>query len=80
MTEKKTSLNTELENTMACGAFAEAGEPCPINIKEGASVAAASTAKKKTTAALESVENTMACSAFAEAGEPCPIDTEEKSK
>ena len=31
MTEKKTHLAKEVEDTMACSAFAEAGEPCPID-------------------------------------------------
>ena len=30
MDEKKKSVKKEIEDTMACSAFAEAGEPCPI--------------------------------------------------
>jgi hypothetical protein len=31
MDEKKKSAKKEVEETMACSAFAEAGEPCPID-------------------------------------------------
>jgi hypothetical protein len=72
MDEKKNALTKKVEDTMACSAFAEAGEPCPINEdkkesgeKEGSTM---------------SVEDTMACSAFAEAGEPCPIDEDKKEE
>lgn len=78
MEEKKSSLTDKVENTMACSAFAEAGEPCPIDAGDETSSAAQTAAKKKSK--LESVEDTMACSAFAEAGEPCPIDTGDKKK
>jgi hypothetical protein len=30
MKTKKTTISKDVENTMACSAFAEAGEPCPI--------------------------------------------------
>ena len=33
MTEKKTPVAKEIEDTMACSAFAEADEPCPIDDK-----------------------------------------------
>ena len=72
MGEKKKSVIEDVEDTMACSAFAEAGEPCPIDEdkKEGA--------EKKDTGM--SVQDTMACSAFAEAGEPCPIDEDKKEE
>ncbi len=79
MDEKKTSLQKEVEETLVCSAFAEEGEPCPINTgaeKSGASPT--TTGGKEST--LNSVENAMACSAFAEEGEPCPINTGEKRK
>jgi hypothetical protein len=70
MEEKETTLTKEVEDTMACSAFAESGEPCPIDTgKKGGG-------EKEDTKV--SVEGTMACSAFAEAGEPCPIDTDKK--
>lgn len=70
MDKQKKSVKKELEDTLACSAFAEAGEPCPIGAgKKGGK---AKTAGKKS-AVLKSVEDTLACSAFAEAGEPCPI-------
>lgn len=77
MDEKKTALKS-VEDTMACSAFAEAGEPCPINTGKGSGDASPAAPGKKESLS-ESVENTMACSAFAEAGEPCPIDTGKKS-
>ena len=55
-----------------CSAFAEAGEPCPIDTDKKVSE------EEKDTKV--SVEGTMACSAFAEAGEPCPIDTDKKKE
>ena len=72
MDEKKKSVKEEVEDTMACSAFAEAGEPCPLDEdkKEG---------EKKEDSGL-SVEDTMACSAFAEAGEPCPIGEDKKEE
>ena len=72
MDEKKDTLAKEVEDTMACSAFAEAGEPCPIDTDKKVSE------KKEETKV--SVEGTMACSAFAEAGEPCPIDTDKKKE
>jgi hypothetical protein len=54
-----------VENTMACVAYAEAGEPCPLDeeLREN----------KKLESCKMSVQDTMACSAYAEAGVPCPI-------
>ncbi|GAB4338205.1 MAG: hypothetical protein Kow0089_09910 [Desulfobulbaceae bacterium] len=77
MEEKKKSVKDEVSDTMACSAFAEAGEPCPIDpdVKTG---------KKKPAEGEkspgETVRDTMACTAFAEAGEPCPIDSDKKEK
>jgi len=31
MTEKKKTIKKDVQDTMACSAFAEAGEPCPIH-------------------------------------------------
>ena len=31
MDEKKNNLSKKVEDTMACSAFAEAGEPCPLD-------------------------------------------------
>lgn len=65
MKEKMRSLLEEVEKTMACSAYAEAGEPCPLD------------EELKVNKILESckmsVQDTMACSAFAEAGVHCPI-------
>jgi hypothetical protein len=71
MDEKKKSVKEEVQDTMACTAFAEAGEPCPLDKeKEG----------EKNKDAGMSVQDTMACTAFAEAGEPCPIDEDKKEE
>ncbi|MBU0664355.1 MAG: hypothetical protein KJ990_07425 [Proteobacteria bacterium] len=79
MSETKKTLNDKVEDTMACIAFAEAGEPCPItNIDKEPTSSEAAEGQGKST--LESIENTMACSAFAEAGEPCPIETDRTNK
>jgi hypothetical protein len=72
MDEKKKSAKKEVEDTMACSAFAEAGEPCPLDENDNKD-------EKKEDSGM-SVEETMACSAFAEAGEPCPIDEDKKEE
>ncbi|HIJ78917.1 MAG: hypothetical protein OEY01_07595 [Desulfobulbaceae bacterium] len=77
MDEKKTKLTQDIEDTMACSAFGEAGEPCPISSDEKKDTRKASQGEKKVTS--NSVEGTMACSAFAEAGEPCPINSEKET-
>lgn len=77
MDKKKISLKKEVEDTLACSAFAEAGEPCPINTGEETKTASHATSKKKEST-LGSVENTMACSAFTDEGEPCPENIEKK--
>jgi len=65
MKEKMKSVLKEIENTMACIAYAEASEACPIDIelKEN----------KKIARCMISVQDTLACRAYAEAGIPCPI-------
>ncbi len=65
MKEKMRSFLKEIEKTMACVAYAEAGEVCPIDneLKEN----------KKIARCMISVQESMACSAYAEAGLPCPI-------
>jgi len=65
MKEKMKSFFKEIEKTMACIAYAEAGEACPLDneLKEN----------KKIVSCMMSVQDTMACSAYAEAGIPCPI-------
>jgi hypothetical protein len=77
MSEKKVA-GEKIEDTMACAAFAEAGEACPIGVgKESGGV---DKGAEKKNSLEESVENTLACAAFAEAGEPCPIETGKKKK
>ena len=80
MDEKKSTLGKEVEDTMACSAYAEAGEPCPIGEekKPAASGAGSEKAEASEKSGMKSVSDTMACTAYAEAGEPCPIGEEEK--
>lgn len=79
MDKKKTALES-VEKTLACSAFAEEGEPCPINNEEGVNTTS-QTGTEEQESILEEVEETMACSAFAEEGAPCPKeDIEKKSK
>jgi hypothetical protein len=63
---------------MACSAFAEAGEPCPIDT--GKKSTTAQTAAAKDESILEAVEDTLAGSAFAEEDEPCPENIGEHGK
>ena len=70
MDDTKKSVKKKVEDTMACSAFAEAGEPCPLDKEDNEG-------EKKDSEKM-SVQDTMACSAFAEAGEPCPIDKDKK--
>jgi len=65
MEEKKRSALEEVEKTMACSAYAEAGEPCPLDEEQ--------IENEKQESCEMSVQDTMACSAFAEAGVSCPI-------
>jgi len=73
MEKKKTTLPKDVEDTMACSAFAEAGEPCPLHEEKKTDTPEG---EKR---ASESIGDTMACSAFAEAGEPCPMHEEKKT-
>ena len=65
MKEKLKSFLKEIETTMACIAYAEAGEACPLNpeLQE----------TRKSARCGMSLQDAMACSAFAEAGVPCPV-------
>ena len=65
MEEKKKSVIKEIEKTMACSAYAEAGEPCPLDNEQREN--------EKQESCEMSLQDTMACSAFAEAGVSCPI-------
>jgi hypothetical protein len=60
----------EVEDTMACSAFAEAGEPCPIDTGGGAATAGAGKGKTM----LKSVEKDFACTAFHDQNISCPIN------
>ena len=65
MNEKVRSFLKEIEKTMVCIAYAEAGEACPIDnvLNE----------KKETARCIKSLQGTMTCSTYAEAGVSCPI-------
>ena len=65
MNEKIKSFLEIFEKTMACVAYAEAGEACPIDVELKES--------KKLAGCMMSVRDAMACSAYAEAGIPCPM-------
>ena len=65
MKEKMRSFLDEIEMTMACTAYAEAGEACPFDEMQ--------LENKKQEICKMSVQDSMACSAYAEAGVPCPI-------
>ena len=65
MKEKLKSFLKEIEKTMACIAYAEAGEACLLDNKLKES--------KKIERCRLSIINTMACGAYAEAGVSCPI-------
>lgn len=81
MTDKKETLHKAIEETLACSAFAEAGEPCPLG-KEKASAAGpeSSPAEGREKSALQSVEDDLACTAFYDENEECPIDGDKKEK
>lgn len=76
MTDEKKDTLKEMENSMACTAFAEEGEPCPIDTGAGEGASAADKGKKKTT--LESVEKDFACTAFHDQNMNCPINNDKK--
>jgi len=61
MDDEKKTVKKEVEDTMACTAFAESGEPCPIHEAEDKG-------EKKDADTTVDVKGTMACTAFAEAG------------
>lgn len=65
MNEKMKLFLKEIEKTMVCIAYAEAGEACPIDNDLNENI--------KTARCVKSVQDTMTCSAYAEAGVPCPI-------
>ena len=79
--EKNSAIfSQEVEDTMACSAFAEANEPCPIDntAQEEKSKKASKLSDEKDKSALDVIEDTMACTAYAEAEEPCPIGSDEE--
>lgn len=71
MTDEKKDALKEVEDTMACSAFAEAGEPCPIGTGGDKAKPAEGGGKEKTT--LASVEKDFACTAFHDQNVSCPL-------
>ena len=82
MEENTTILTKEIEETMACTAYAEAGEPCPIGVDEEIAEERETAVKQKEAkkSIRDVVEETMACTAYAEFGEPCPIGAKDEKK
>lgn len=80
MDKNKKSRKNEVEDTLACTAFAEAGEPCPIGGKEQAEATPETThaLKEKKKSVLGIVEDDFACTAFHDQNEKCPIGGEKK--
>ena len=78
MTDKKKTTTEEIENTLACSAFAEEGVPCPLcsEKEEGALAKDAPPSEEKST--LDAVEKDFACTAFYDQNEECPIDGDKK--
>lgn len=79
---KNKPVKKEVEETLACTAFAEAGEPCPLGVGDKKTAAAGQATKPGIKKAPKpgTVEDTLACTAFAEAGEPCPLPTQKAAK
>jgi len=78
----KDKVKKDVKDTLACTAFAEAGEPCPIGSEEQEAGAnqAKDEAKKHKKSVMGVVEDDFSCTAFAESGEPCPIGGEEQAE
>ncbi len=82
----KDKVKKEVEDTLACTGFAEAGEPCPIGGEEQAAGATPTETtrgkeekEKHKKSVMGVVEDDFACTAFAESGEPCTIGGEEQA-
>lgn len=70
--EKKRSAVNDVEDTLACVAFAEEGEVCPLCSAKAEGTAPAAGATKKTSL-IEGIEDDLACTAFSDQNESCPI-------
>ncbi|MBU1404413.1 MAG: hypothetical protein KKE83_06460 [Proteobacteria bacterium] len=78
MTDKKCTTTEEIENTLACSAFAEEGVPCPLCSTKEAGVAAKNAAPSGKESILDSVEDDFACTAFSDQNEKCPTHKDRK--
>lgn len=75
MDKNTISLTKEIEITLACSAFAEAGVPCPLDSETGMQATDTDSKKEKTTerSIFEVISNDFACTAFHDQNEGCPI-------
>ncbi len=76
MTDNKKNIAHEIEDTLACSAFAEAGEPCPICSNKDDREEHATLEKNEP--GRQSLEENFACAAFHEQNLECPIGTDKK--
>lgn len=81
----KDKVIKNVEDTLACTAFAEAGEPCPISSdKQAAGTTTTETTetkekgKKHKKSVFGAIGEDFACTAFHDQNEECPISGEEK--
>ena len=75
MDEKKISLTKKIEDTLACSAFAEAGEACPLDSEAGVKAVETDLKKEKhtKTSVFGKISDDFACTAFHDQNESCPI-------
>ena len=78
MTDKKCTTTEELENTLACTAFAEEGVPCPLCSGKEKDAVAKKTSPTGEESILDTVEDDFACTAFTDQNEECPIGGDKK--
>lgn len=74
MSDRKRTTTEEVETTMACASFAEAGEPCPLTGDEKRPAPAKGGGKS----ILQATKDDLACTAFYEQNEECPIESGKK--
>lgn len=78
MSDKKHTVTEEIETTMACSAFGEAGEPCPIDGGEEETHKAKNATPANGESMVDKVEDDFACTAFSDQNEECPIGKDRK--
>ena len=81
MADSKKSTNEKIENNLACVAFADEGEPCPLNGNQEAGAVGTKNGEESVLQSIEkSVETDLACTAFHDENETCPICKDKKKK